>query len=63
MKDRIGLHRFWNREILNPTQNRYTRFVTQPHSELKSRFTEMQTEWKDAMSKKLKTHYSEVWDD
>lgn len=63
MKDRIGFGRWVNMPIRNITQNRYTRFVTAPGSELKSLFTDSQSDWKTMMEKKLKTHYHEVWDE
>jgi hypothetical protein len=57
MKDRLGRAAFWNRPLKNPTQLRYTRFVTQPGSELKGLFNNYQDEFKGKLRNALKTRY------
>jgi len=63
MRDRLSFSKWVNMFPRNPTQSRYKRFVTQPYSELTSRFDDSAKEFQGILNKALKTHYSEVWED
>jgi len=60
MKDRLERHRFWNVPPRNPTQTRYVRFLKMPGGKLKTRFTNIQDSFNDALKNALKTRYSDI---
>jgi hypothetical protein len=59
MRDYIRRKSFENRAPRNPTQNRYTRFVLKPDSDLTSSFTESIKEFNASM-KRGKTIYEKL---
>lgn len=59
MRDLIRRKSFENRAPRNPTQNRFTRFVLKPDSDLTSSFTESKKKF-DASMKRQKSIYEKL---
>ena len=55
------LDALWNLAPRNETQTAYTRFLRGPESEIKSAFTNSQSQWQKEMTDRLKTDYDELW--
>jgi len=55
------LDALWNLPVKNPTQTAYTRFLRGPEGEIKTAFTNSQSQWQKEMTDRLKTDYDELW--
>jgi len=61
MKDHIGLHKWWNRPLENPTQTMYMRFLKSPEGKFGSMYEKSEEEWKNRFENEIKTIYTDLW--
>ena len=59
MKDMLARHKFWNKPISNPTQNRYRRFVSTPGGELPDMLGKMSSRMDAGIKNALKSRFTQ----
>ena len=60
MKDVIGVGRFVNSPVSNPTQTRFSRLVKVPHAPLDSLYNKMEAKMDSLKPENIKTRYSHL---
>ncbi len=62
MKDYLGVHKWWNRPLTNPTQTRYARFVQGPHHIQETALSRIGREFESRLKDATTTRYSDLLD-